>query len=69
MKKTYCIYHRKDFDGVGSFKIIERKLGNVIGIPYDNGDRIDEILTIPNGSKVFMVDISVFRVKSFALVQ
>ena len=54
--KTFCIYHRVDFDGKCSAAIILRKYPDAILVPYQYGDDLD--LEQFRGHRVIMVDCS-----------
>ena len=56
--KTYIIHHSRDLDGWSGGAIAKMKYPDGIFVPYDYGVSLDEIHNIDDGSRVFMIDIS-----------
>ena len=56
--KTYCIYHKVDMDGKCSAAIVNHFKQNVIMLPHNYGDDLQDILNIEDNSEVFIVDYS-----------
>lgn len=63
----YAIYHSADLDGItcGALAKIAHPDINLIG--YDYGQPLDEIEAIPDGSDVYMMDVSLKKEEMFAL--
>lgn len=63
----YAIYHSADLDGItcGALAKIAHPDINLIG--YDYGQPLDEILAIPDGSEVYMMDVSLKKQEMFEL--
>jgi uncharacterized protein len=68
---TYIIYHNADNDGMASAWIARERLvaeGNaVVLIGYQYGDPLNEIDAIPDGSWVYMLDVSLKAAEMVAL--
>lgn len=61
--KKYVIYHKADFDGIFCREIAQKRFGNAADyIGWDYGDPIP---AIPEGSELFMLDISVDGLMDF----
>ncbi len=62
MNNYYIIYHRKDWDGHFAGAILKKWVveigGSPIMVPFDYGDDLSVIENIPDGSRVFMSDVS-----------
>ncbi len=63
-----CIYHSKDLDGYCSGAIVKRKYPDAIMIGYDYGQELD-MLNIPEGSKIIMIDVSLPMAEMLKLAQ
>jgi oligoribonuclease NrnB/cAMP/cGMP phosphodiesterase (DHH superfamily) len=63
----YAIYHSADLDGItcGALAKIAHPDINLIG--YDYGQPLDEIEAIPDGSEVYMMDVSLKKEEMLAL--
>lgn len=54
----YAIYHSADLDGITCGALAKIKFPYIHLIGYDYGQPLDEILAIPDGSEVYMMDVS-----------
>ena len=63
----YAIYHSADLDGItcGALAKIAHPDINLIG--YDYGQPLDEIEAIPDGSEVYMMDVSLKKEEMYKL--
>jgi len=57
----YAIYHSADLDGITCGAVAKIKFPDINLIGYDYGQPLDEILAIPDGSEVYMMDISLSK--------